>query len=178
MKTLTPPKENADSQTYESPSPQRDRHVDLRGSVRRAPADVEGKSGVDGGSTCRKERDSQTNAVELGVRYKNSRYRQIAGTSRISWSYSPYSYAPEINFGNFSEKCPLGHISLLTNAPKGIMISPITKNGTVKSDNFLQPLVTNLMNLDQLLALNYSITLYLASDSSQALKHGRKTRTA
>ena len=177
-KTLTLIQNYADEKEHESEASQAGGCEYLRRAVRRAPADVEGKSGADRGSTCRKERDSQTNAVELGVRYKNSRYRQIAGTSRISWSYSPYSYAPEINFGNFSEKCPLGHISLLTNAPKGIMISPITKNGTVKSDNFLQPLVTNLMNLDQLLALNYSITLYLASDSSQALKHGRKTRTA
>jgi len=156
----------AETTGYEPQAPQTCRHVDLRGSVRRAPADVEGKSGDFCGHARRNVWNSPDDALQLGVKHQSTAYRATPEISRISRCFGANSNAQRI----ISKKYPKIGIPPYCNIPKLGYNGGITKDGIARNGNFLLPLVTNLNDLDQLLALNYSRTLYLASDSSQPTK--------
>ena len=206
MKNLNPIKHYADKFKRESKKSQACGCEYLRGSFRRALADVEGKNRNDSGGTCPKNRDTAFQTVFLGKRHTcgfaerrpsfscqcpqcqnsdaNSR-KIIASKRAFSRKLEKFSNFSTLEFpahDEFSDRKPaLFSKKLDTPYCNSNFLDynvDITKNGTVKSVNFLQPLVTNLLYLDQLLASDYSRTLYLASDSSQPLKHGRKKRTA
>jgi len=82
-------------------------HVNLRGKVRRPPADAQGKSRVDRGGLGSEKRCSKNHDIQLGIGSPQaSCRRQISQTCRDSRRQSPHSFAGKI--GTQNKISPLG----------------------------------------------------------------------
>ena len=112
---------NADYKSHDTTKQKTNRYRYLRRKVCRPVAIPAGKSGTDSRGIGRTERNSNANALELGVQYKNSRYRQIAETCGITGNFCKNVDAPEIIF----RKMPFGALPLLTVCPMGHIICPV-----------------------------------------------------
>jgi len=90
--------------SYESSSPQRNRHIDVHGSFCAPVADVAGKEGSIGGRTSGEVRDSKNDNLRLGIRQKDRWYRQISAISGISWGFGSSVNARKINLEKNTQK--------------------------------------------------------------------------
>jgi len=75
------------------------RHVELHGPLCGTAEEVAREGGAVRRGTRGKERSAEDNAVHVGSGSLLSKYRTTAKTRGFSRGYSPYSDAPEINFG-------------------------------------------------------------------------------
>ena len=101
------------------------RYQHVWGQICRPTADAPGKSGIFRRTTGGKKRDSEKNDIFMGVRNTVSVYRSTAASSGRTRSYSAYSYAPEIIFGEILTKCTIVHTPLLQNVQSCIIIVPV-----------------------------------------------------
>ena len=192
--------EKADNQTYESKSPQRDRHVDVQRSLCRKVERTAGQGRTHHTGTRRENGNTTFDDSSVGSWEKPPVSRKISRDCKSSENNPPKLTPERVDFGEnlenfgkiffaetlqntessgFSEKI-LGNfahppIAITQNVcyNKGIMVgeSPI-KNGSLKYWSTSTSLTANLNQLDSLLTLNYTRLVYLTSGSSQP--EGRK----
>ena len=96
-------KQKTDSQTYESPSPQRDRHFDVQRQVRRPATGTQGQAGANHTGTLRKEWGAETNNRGVGEWTFLSGDRPFPGSCKNLENYSPKTAPERVENGQNSD---------------------------------------------------------------------------
>ena len=103
-KTLTPLTDYAERETYESPSSQRDRHVDVQRSLCRKVERTEGQGGTHHEGTRRENRDTGVDVEGLGIRESTADSHRASSRIGGSSRHYPPQFTPErVNSFPFSE---------------------------------------------------------------------------
>jgi hypothetical protein len=177
-KTLNKMTIYAENQIHAEQASQAGGRINLRRSVRRAPADATGKGGVHCGLSCGRDRISQTNAVRLGI-YKviapsqiftatcesPRRERSDAYTERIIAPNGQISENLEkfLNFSNlvFPHQNEISERILEKNTKIRIILTPVIRVGalTAYQPRLLRPVSNDIKTSERRGCFTYLLTM-------------------